>query len=187
MSDKPTTDVLGALPRTRPHRRSGKRAARPGEAPQTDADAATEREPAAGTPRSNGDAGKPKRRAARSGAAKSARGRKQATPTAGAKPARGGRGPRSGAPKPGRPAGGPPSEPPRERPRAVSGPGKAARLPQPPQPAGTPAGPRPRKPAPASSTEILGTAVQAAAELAEIGLTVSARALRNAVSRLPKP
>jgi hypothetical protein len=40
---------------------------------------------------------------------------------------------------------------------------------------------------PASSTEIFGTAVQAAAELAEIGLSVSARALRNAVSKLPKP
>jgi hypothetical protein len=33
----------------------------------------------------------------------------------------------------------------------------------------------------------LGTAVQAAAELAEIGLMVSARALRGALSRLPRP
>jgi hypothetical protein len=34
---------------------------------------------------------------------------------------------------------------------------------------------------------IVGTAVQAAAELAEIGLTLSGRALRNAFDRLPRP
>jgi hypothetical protein len=34
---------------------------------------------------------------------------------------------------------------------------------------------------------VLGTAVHAAAELAEIGLSAGARALRNAVGRLPKP
>jgi hypothetical protein len=33
----------------------------------------------------------------------------------------------------------------------------------------------------------VGTAVQAAAELAEIGLSMSARALRRALSRLPRP
>jgi hypothetical protein len=62
---------------------------------------------------------------------------------------------------------------------------------QPEQPAGGP--PRrppaslPRPPAPVSGTDILGTAVQAAAELAEIGLSASARALRAAISRLPRP
>ena len=59
---------------------------------------------------------------------------------------------------------------------------------QPPQPRGTPtvrSSPRPSsRPA---GTDILGTAVQAAAELAEIGLAVSARAIRGAVSRLPRP
>ena len=35
--------------------------------------------------------------------------------------------------------------------------------------------------------ELIGTLVKAAAELAEIGLTVGARALRTAVSRLPRP
>ena len=35
--------------------------------------------------------------------------------------------------------------------------------------------------------ELVGTVVKAAAELAEIGLTVGARALRRAVSRLPRP
>jgi hypothetical protein len=39
----------------------------------------------------------------------------------------------------------------------------------------------------ATGTEVLGTAVQAAAELAEIGLTFWARTLRDAVSRLPHP
>jgi hypothetical protein len=40
---------------------------------------------------------------------------------------------------------------------------------------------------PATGADILGTAVQAAAELAEIGLSASARALRGAISRLPRP
>jgi hypothetical protein len=34
---------------------------------------------------------------------------------------------------------------------------------------------------------VIGTAVHAAAELAEIGLTAGARALRNTVARLPRP
>jgi hypothetical protein len=34
---------------------------------------------------------------------------------------------------------------------------------------------------------VLSTAVQAAAELAEIGLSVSARAVRRAASKLPRP
>jgi hypothetical protein len=37
------------------------------------------------------------------------------------------------------------------------------------------------------ATELLTTVVQAAAELAEIGLMAGARALRIAVSRLPRP
>jgi hypothetical protein len=82
------------------------------------------------------------------------------------------------------PADEPPRAPrtPRSRPKP-----RAERLRQPPQPAGTPPTPRSRKPVPATGADIIGTAVQAAAELAEIGLTVSARALRNAVARLPKP
>jgi hypothetical protein len=48
---------------------------------------------------------------------------------------------------------------------------------------------RSAKPVPEPQTEpdLLGTAVQAAAEIAEIGLSVSARALRRAVARLPRP
>jgi len=111
MSEKPPSEVLRALPRTRPHRRSDKRSPPP------------------------------------------------------ASPARA-----APAIEPGR--------------RAAP---KQERLRQPPQPAGTPTSPRSRKPVPATGADILGTAVQAAAELAEIGLSVSARALRNAVARLPKP
>jgi len=48
------------------------------------------------------------------------------------------------------------------------------RAPAPPRPEPEPHGP-------------LETAVQAAAELAEIGLHAGARALRRAVSRLPRP
>jgi hypothetical protein len=68
-----------------------------------------------------------------------------------------------------------------------------ARLRQPAQPEGTPIATRAsdseraRSFSSASGAEILGTAVQAAAELAEIGMSVGARALRNVVSRLPRP
>jgi hypothetical protein len=61
------------------------------------------------------------------------------------------------------------------------------RLRQPAQPAGAPPSPRSRGSVPNSGADVLGTAVHAAAELAEIGLTAGARALRNAVARLPKP
>ena len=42
-------------------------------------------------------------------------------------------------------------------------------------------------PAVAGGKEIVGTMVQAAAELAEIGLSATARAVREAVARLPRP
>jgi hypothetical protein len=72
---------------------------------------------------------------------------------------------------------------------AAHKPAAAKRLRQPAQPRGIPDARRApkRKPAPAAAPEIVGTAVQAIGELAEIGLTLTARALRNAVSRLPKP
>jgi hypothetical protein len=55
-------------------------------------------------------------------------------------------------------------------------------------PAERTARPKPAPPPPADSGDgILTTAVQAAAELAEIGLTASARALREALSHLPRP
>ena len=61
------------------------------------------------------------------------------------------------------------------------------RLRQPPQPEGTPGPLSHSKPVPAGGTDLLGTAVQAAAELAEIGFSLSARAVRSAVSKLPRP
>ena len=67
-------------------------------------------------------------------------------------------------------------------------PRRPERLRQPAQPAGVPpTPPRPGQPDQTTGRDILGIAAQAAAELAEIGLSVSARALRNAVSRLPRP
>ena len=202
MSDKPTTDVLGALPRTRPHRRSGKRAERPGDAgpageltPQAaDARETPARKPAkrpatkkAATAKPAAAAGRkaPARGAAASAGSKApARG---AAASAGSKASARGAASQSSSKTP-RAGNG---TTPRPRPRAVAdtghGAGPGSRLRQPPQPAGTPSGRRSRKPVPASGGEIFGTAVQAAAELAEIGLSVSARALRNAVSRLPKP
>jgi hypothetical protein len=61
------------------------------------------------------------------------------------------------------------------------------RLRQPAQPAGAPPSPRSRASVPTTGADVIGTAVHAAAELAEIGLTAGARALRNAVARLPRP
>ena len=64
-----------------------------------------------------------------------------------------------------------------------------AQAPAPARPAGrSPSIPRrSRAPVPSTGADVIGTAVHAAAELAEIGLTAGARALRNAVARLPKP
>ncbi len=136
MSDPRSSDVLGSLPRTRPHRRSQKRPERP--PPTTD---------------------EPKR------------------PPAARKPPR--KPPRGATSLRGKPR--QPSE----------------RLTQPAQPAGAPRGSAakakkaptaaPRPAAPRERPDLVATAVQAAAELAEIGLTVGARALRAAVSRLPRP
>ncbi len=142
MSDERPTEVLASLPRTRPHRRSAKRAHRPASHAQQ-AQAATtpqpEQQPKPRTAPATRRRSAPKRRTAATGSAKQ-------------------------------------------------------RLAQPAQPGGTPVTKRRTKqpaPPPARSTpggaDVLGTAVQAAAELAEIGLSVSARALRRAVSRLPRP
>jgi|SRR5579859_1485753 len=157
MPDQRQSEVLGALPRTRPHRRSAKRPERPGEA-----------------------TAKPKP-AARPTAAAVSRG--QATgrskPTARST---------GGAAKPRAAAGSRPG------PRAVPGSrsatrtkGKSDRLRQPPQPRGIPSQPRSPVPSTRQRPEILGTVVQAAAELTEIGLALGAQVLRRAVARLPRP
>jgi hypothetical protein len=63
------------------------------------------------------------------------------------------------------------------------------RMRQPAQPRGIPSARRAakRKPAPTTGAELVGTAVQAVGELAEIGVALGARALRNALGRLPRP
>ena len=87
--------------------------------------------------------------------------------------------------------------PPRSKPAAAAGtkPAGARPLRQPPQPRGLPRRPETSRPKPAEPAqrpapprrELLATAVQAAAELTEMGLSAGARALREAVSRLPRP
>ena len=47
--------------------------------------------------------------------------------------------------------------------------------------------PRARGRTPPSGTELVTTAIQAAGELAQIGLTVGGQVLKRAVNRLPKP
>jgi|SRR5947209_20443128 len=130
MSDQQPTDLLGALPRRRPNRRSDKRGAAP-----------AERKP------------QPPRESRRTASTpKAARGSQTSSRKSKARPAQ-------------------------------------KRLRQPAQPRGIPAARRAskRKPAPTSGVEIIGTAVQAVGELAEIGMALSARALRNALRRLPRP
>jgi hypothetical protein len=210
MSDERPSDVLSALPRTRPHRRSGKRAERSVDTPASAAEpAAGEAKPAARAAKPAAGAAKPqaeklKAAAAKPKAAKPPARKPTSTKPTAAKPTA--RKPSTAKPTAAKPAAAKPTAakptaaksaaatPAARKPRAGTGAGTRAKTPyqgerlrQPPQPAGTPSRQRSRKPVPASGTEILGTAVQAAAELAEIGLSVSARALRNAVSRLPKP
>ena len=144
MTDEPEPGVIGSLPRTRPHRRSSKRAA-PAGAPPVDTQA---REPAVVKA-----AAAPKARSARPATARTT---KPAT-TRTAKPATAKRAPA----KPAAPA----------KPRAST--------PPPPTP------PEPTRPEPTPG--VLETAVQAAAELTEIGLHAGARALRRVASRLPRP
>jgi hypothetical protein len=151
MSEKRQPGVIGSLPSTRPHRRSGKRAA-PGS--PADATAPASASPAAkATPAAQPEAGKPQRAkpaAARTQAADRSRTRTRAAARNQAATQASG----AGAP-PGRPV----------------------------SPAPDPALPAPVPVSPGA----LQTAVEAAAELTEIGLRASARALRVALSRLPKP
>lgn len=141
MSEDRPSDVLGALPRTRPHRRSDKRGARPSQAETADPSEARATV-AAGT-KPTGSTTKP-----------------DAQGAAGTKPT--------------------------ASPTKQDAKGAARTRPAKPQRSAerTPSAVRPR--AEPERTGILGTAVQAAAELAEIGLSASARALRGAVSRLPR-
>jgi hypothetical protein len=156
MSDNHQPGVIGSLPSTRPHRRSGKRAT-----PGSPADATA---PASATPAAELEsaatrtpAAKPESAATRTPAAKP---EPAATRTPAAKPK-----PAAKAQRGTQPSGE------RERPR------------RPPSPARDPAPPAPAPTSPGA----LQTALEATAELTEIGLRAGARALRLALSRLPKP
>ena len=162
MADQKHSEVLGALPRSRPHRRSAKRPPRAnGSAVETTT--ATETAP-------------PKKAKRATTASPKATSPKAASPKA-------------TSPKATRRTA-TPSRPTSKR----SEPNAARRakprtdpLRQPPQPRGIPS--QPRSPVPPSShkPQVLGTVVQATAELTEIGLSLSARALRRVVGRLPRP
>jgi hypothetical protein len=160
MSDERPPEVLGSLPNTRPHRRSDKRAARVEKGAQAKPADKAKPTPAKAKPTPT----KAKPASAKASPARAAR-KPTTLPSAAAK--------RKAKPKPlsqpAQPAGAPP---------------KARKSPQGRR---SPAAPPSRRPSPPSGGEILSTAVQAAAELTEIGLTASARALRNALSRLPRP
>jgi hypothetical protein len=205
MSEERHSDVLGGLPRTRPHRRSQKRAAQP-TPPPAPAPAPAPADPAL-TPDTgvSPDAGVTRDTAAsqaaevtpdtvatpdpavtpdtaatprtKSGAAPMKRGSATKPRTADA------RKPKAAAARPKPTAAG--TTKPSTAGAAHSRPD---RLRQPAQPEGTPSARRRAiRPAPPSGADVVGTAVKAAAELAEIGLSISARAIRGAVSRLPRP
>ncbi|HWF50974.1 MAG TPA: hypothetical protein VG294_10075 [Solirubrobacteraceae bacterium] len=146
MSDDRPSEVLGALPRTRPHRRSEKRAA---PAPTRAAPAPPARPPARSA--------RPTEPTTSLRQAKSAR-RPAAVKSTPASP---------GATK-----------------RATPAP---SRVRQPAQPPGTPRATRSRPPIPAAGADLISSAVNVTAELAEMGISAGARALRGVVARLPRP
>jgi hypothetical protein len=71
--------------------------------------------------------------------------------------------------------------------RAAAKPRAAKPTTPPPRSAPPPPEPDGRRSGPPSGPELVTTAVQAAGELAQIGLTLGARALRSAASKLPRP
>jgi chemotaxis protein histidine kinase CheA len=196
-------EVFSNLPRSRPVRRSAKRGARPG--PDGNGAAAQAGTPKA-TAKSKGAAGakakakpaagKPKVAASRSGAADTANAA-AATPKATAKassaasskakattkaraarPAAAKRAARTGAAKatstPGR----------GERGTVVANRGRATRSPARPPSAGTK---RPPQEQSRTGADLVTTAVQAAGELAQVGITLGGQIVKRAVERIPKP
>ena len=153
MTDDHPSDLLSALPRSRPHRRSSKRPARPESTP------APKPPDVESTPAEKATKAAPRR------ATRSAQGRPRPAKSAEKKTAS----------KRGTSA--------KTKPAAA----RAKRLAQPAQPRGVPQAARNPRPEPSTEVPVLRTAVQAAAELAEIGMTLSAKALRGAIGRLPRP
>jgi hypothetical protein len=153
-------EVLGSLPKTRPERRSAKR-----DRPARAARAAT------GAPAGSTAGAK---RAATTKPAAAAGSKPAARPAAGAKR------PKAPARKTAARAkiGADAKAPARPRKTAASG----ASKPVPPAGYAAPEAGRPGGP-----SDLMGTAVQAAGELAEIGATLAGQALRSALRRLPRP
>ncbi|MGI8595317.1 MAG: hypothetical protein ACR2ML_13325 [Solirubrobacteraceae bacterium] len=176
-------DVISNLPRHRPHRRSDKRrASGPASGAQPDAGHPSTATATAKAERSGGRAATGGNAAARSKG--ELRDRKPASPSASRPSAKAGgkaaapTAPRSARERIGRTASAktraptPPAE-------LKAGREREARRPEDPS-AELPGGP-------SSGTELVGTVVQAAGELAQIGLTLGTQAVKNAVKRLPKP
>jgi hypothetical protein len=171
MSDPPQSSVLGSLPTSRPERRSPKRAAR------TDATAAAQ--PAAAAKRK---APAKQQTAAHPKAAANLKAAAKPKPSANPKPAAKQKPALSAKPRAASESAPKPASAPKLR--AVSQLRPRSR----PEPPPRPGSPRPVRPTPSIDlTEVAGTVVKAAAELAEIGLSAGARALKLAVSRLPRP
>lgn len=179
MTDDRPSDLLSALPRSRPHRRSNKRPERPAnggaiETVKAQAKAEAEAKDAGATrksPRASAGSKTSRPASPRTKSTRPASPRPKSTQPASA-------GPKSKQPASTRPRSTRPTSASRKRP---------ASLPQPAQPRGVPRGTRPSRPEPSTEIPVLRTAVQAAAELVEIGFTLSAKALRGAASRVPRP
>jgi hypothetical protein len=156
-------DVLSNLPRSRPHRRSTKREGVTATKRKA-AETSEASESAAGTAR---PADRP-RAAARKPAAAKAKPRTTTAAEAAAKQAATPRAAGTGA-----------------GPRAQ----RLRKPPPPPSPLPPKAGKTepPRGESQTGGAELLGTVVQAAGELAQVGLTIGGQVLKRAVSRLPKP
>ena len=162
VAERPDSDreVLTSLPRSRPVRRSSKR----GERPEAD-----------GAVRPSGKPVAPRRPRAAKAAAKPA----AATPARTA-------GPRAARPR------ATPKAAPKATPKATPATEQAQRprvAPQRKIPAAGYAAPDPRAGDPAASpaAELITTTIQAAAELAQIGMTVGRQTLQSMLDRLPKP
>ena len=171
MADRKDSDreVLTSLPRSRPVRRSAKRAVRP--------DAANGEETTArpATKATRSAAAKPRAKAAAKATAKTG---PRATAKTGPRPTAK-TGPKATA-KTG------PRATPKPRPGAIPGATSNPRRKIPPAGYAAPTSQAPDDHA-AASADLIATAVQAAGELAQIGFAVGRQALHSMLDRLPKP
>jgi hypothetical protein len=153
VADRPDSDreVLTSLPRTRPVRRSAKRAERPRTAAAATKPTSKSTSAAADGPKARKPAAKPRVAAQPKATARAG------TRTASADGARA------------------------TAQRARSTPRKAV------PPAGYSSPPMPGEDGRSASADLLGTTVQAAGELAQIGFAVGRQALQSMLDRLPKP